>query len=90
MTHPALRAVSPYPMAWACLACRRSFKRAPLTDLSERRTCPNCGANAIRLGRDFKAPAGDRALSPNTLREAREWVEVHRHQSLHERDADAD
>ena len=39
---------------FACLDCRKVFKRP--ADAA-RRTCPNCGSEARRVGSDFKAPA---------------------------------
>ena len=40
---------------YACVACRRSFKRgAQRFELIK--ACPNCGANAIDVGRHFKPP----------------------------------
>jgi len=49
---------APYSAAFACTACRKSFKRAfnlakefPLV-----LPCPECGGNAFNLGRHFKAP----------------------------------
>jgi len=49
---------TPYNMAFACLHCRKSFKRE--FDLDEGRPselkCPECGGTAYNLGRHFKAP----------------------------------
>jgi hypothetical protein len=38
---------------FACLECRKVFKR-PVD--ATRRTCPHCGSDARRVGSDFKAP----------------------------------
>lgn len=44
---------TPYNMAFACLKCRKSFKReATANEL----TCPECGGVAYNFGRHFKAP----------------------------------
>lgn len=49
---------TPYNMAFACLDCRKSFKRG--FDLSDGNpkvlTCPECGGNSYNFGRHFKAP----------------------------------
>ena len=49
---------TPYNMAFACLDCRKSFKRE--FNLSEgcpkELTCPNCGGTAHNFGRHFKPP----------------------------------
>jgi hypothetical protein len=50
---------SPYSYAYACLACRRSFKRPGGGGVPDERPCPRCGAAAINLGRHFKAPRAD-------------------------------
>jgi hypothetical protein len=50
---------SPYSYAYACLPCRRSFKRPGGSGAPEQRPCPRCGAAAINLGRHFKAPPAD-------------------------------
>ena len=43
-----------YPQHFLCLPCKKSFKGD--FDSSVDRRCPGCGALAIRVGRDFKAP----------------------------------
>jgi hypothetical protein len=43
-------------VAFACLACRRSFKRPSVVPWQEERACPRCGGVAINLGRHFKPP----------------------------------
>ena len=49
---------TPYNSAFACLDCRKSFKRE--FDLNEGRpqnmVCPDCGGVAHNFGRHFKAP----------------------------------
>ena len=49
---------SPYNMAFACLSCRKSFKRE--FNMSEgcpkELTCPECGGASYNMGRHFKAP----------------------------------
>ncbi|WP_430457966.1 hypothetical protein [Rheinheimera sp.] len=49
---------TPYNMAFACLSCRKSFKRE--FNLAEEKPkelkCPECGGVAHNLGRHFKAP----------------------------------
>jgi DNA-directed RNA polymerase subunit RPC12/RpoP len=49
---------SPYNMAFACLECHKSFKRAYNLDKEcpETLRCPNCGGTAYNFGRHFKAP----------------------------------
>ena len=47
-----------YSCAFACLQCRRSFKRqAHGWGKPEKRRCPHCGEDAFNLGRDCKPPA---------------------------------
>ena len=47
---------TPYLIAYACVECRRSFKR-PLGGPGEfERTCPHCRATAVAVGRHFKPP----------------------------------
>ena len=43
-----------YLWAFACLKCRKSFKR-PGHNIRERK-CPHCGDTAINLGRHFRPP----------------------------------
>ena len=49
---------TPYNMAFACLNCRKSFKRE--FDLAKEcpceLKCPECGGAAYNFGRHFKAP----------------------------------
>ena len=49
---------TPYKMSFACLECRKAFKRG--LDLSrkcpETMKCPDCGGAAYNFGRHFKAP----------------------------------
>jgi hypothetical protein len=45
-----------YYAAFACLHCRRSFKRPAGPAW---RVCPRCGQYAVNLGRHFKPPAHD-------------------------------
>lgn len=49
---------TPYNMAFACLGCRKSFKRE--FDLAagcpDQLVCPECGGAAYNFGRHFKAP----------------------------------
>ncbi|WP_031565940.1 hypothetical protein [Rheinheimera texasensis] len=49
---------TPYNMAFACLSCRKSFKRE--FNLAEENPkelkCPECGGIAHNFGRHFKAP----------------------------------
>ncbi|MES2923857.1 MAG: hypothetical protein V4819_20045 [Verrucomicrobiota bacterium] len=42
-----------YLVQYACFVCRKSFKRAVQQQSA---TCPNCGAIAYMMGRNFKAP----------------------------------
>ena len=44
--------------AFACFACRKSFKR-PRDALNLVRKCPNCDGVAVDLGRKFKPPSND-------------------------------
>ncbi len=47
-----------YKMAYACLECCKSFKRAPRENGEYRGAlvCPNCGGVAHNFGLKFKAP----------------------------------
>ncbi len=49
---------TPYSMAFACLECRKSFKREfnLATECPYWLTCPECGGTAHNFGRHFKAP----------------------------------
>ena len=47
-----------YLFPYACLACRKSFKRKFETGLPDK-PCPHCGGVAIGLYRHFKAPPMD-------------------------------
>ena len=49
---------SPYNIAFACLVCRKSFKRCcdEIKTLPEKLTCPECGGDSFNCGRHFKAP----------------------------------
>jgi hypothetical protein len=50
---------SPYSYAYACLSCRRSFKRPGGPGAPDLRPCPRCRGDAVNLGRNFRAPAVD-------------------------------
>ena len=43
----------PYYIAYACFACRKSFKRIPRDRVQK---CPDCGAPANEMGRSFRPP----------------------------------
>ncbi len=43
-------------IANACFRCCVSFKRRPLEAGRRPHTCPNCGGDALKMGRSFKAP----------------------------------
>ncbi len=43
-----------YLWAFACLNCKKSFKR-PGPNIKHRK-CPHCGSLAVNLGRHFKPP----------------------------------
>jgi DNA-directed RNA polymerase subunit RPC12/RpoP len=58
---------SSYSVAYACFACRRSFKRPGGVDAPDRRRCPHCGGEAVNLGRHFKAPS---------LGDDKQWAKV--------------
>ncbi len=50
---------SNYRLAYACLTCRKSFKRgkpAAKEFFPDTMPCPNCGRLALNFGRHFKAP----------------------------------
>jgi DNA-directed RNA polymerase subunit RPC12/RpoP len=49
---------TPYHLSYACLDCRKSFKRLvnPLDEVPEKLPCPDCGKPKINLGRHFKPP----------------------------------
>lgn len=47
---------SSYLFPHACFSCRKSFRR-PVSE--EPRKCPDCGGQAVRLSRKFKAPKKD-------------------------------
>lgn len=50
----------PYKRHFACFACRKGFKRPPLTDWDEAEVdpapCPECGQRMADMGLDFKPP----------------------------------
>ncbi len=46
-----------YLFAFACVACRRSFKRPIDLPGAFERVCPSCGATATQVGRHFKPPS---------------------------------
>lgn len=55
---------SPYGVAYACVICRKSFKRQVdfATCIPSEKVCPECGRPSFRVGRHFKAPRrSDRA-----------------------------
>ena len=49
---------TPYSMAFACLDCRKSFKREfhLSKECPTELKCPDCGGSAHNFGRHFKAP----------------------------------
>lgn len=49
---------TPYNMAFACLDCRKSFKREfnLVVECPDELKCPDCGGLAHNFGRHFKAP----------------------------------
>ena len=51
---------TPYNMAFACLECRKSFKRELKgvlpRDFPDALKCPNCCGPSYNFGRHFKAP----------------------------------
>ena len=49
---------APYNMAFACLDCRKSFKRVFTLskECPSELPCPDCGGAAHNFGRHFKAP----------------------------------
>ena len=51
---------TPYNFAYACFDCRKSFKRAldnvDPKDYPKTMVCPDCGGDAVCLGRHFKPP----------------------------------
>jgi hypothetical protein len=56
-------------MAFACLDCRKSFKRPvnPSEGIPTELPCPDCGEAAVNLGRHFKPPK---------RRDGRQWEKV--------------
>ena len=64
---PRLRRPAAYLVAYACFACRKSFKRAYAPEVAQ--LCPQCGAEAAFMGRGFKAPR---------LSERKQWEKVAR------------
>ncbi|BBM02436.1 hypothetical protein GL2_25100 [Microbulbifer sp. GL-2] len=50
--------LTPYNMAFACLDCRKSFKREfnLSKECPSELTCPDCGGPSHNFGRHFKAP----------------------------------
>ncbi len=54
-----------YRIAYACFACRKSFKFVP--DDTRESTCPDCGGSAYEMGRSFRTPG--RA-------EVKQWLKV--------------
>jgi hypothetical protein len=53
---PVPRNPSPQLVAYACVACRRSFKRPQPQGQPTDRVCPSCGELAVNVGRHFKPP----------------------------------
>ncbi|HRD27541.1 MAG TPA: hypothetical protein PLO65_04485 [Caulobacter sp.] len=50
---------TPYALPYACLQCRKSFKRRVSREAgtaTETGICPECGAETVRLSRQFKPP----------------------------------
>ena len=56
-------------MAFACLDCRKSFKRRVdiVEGVPEELPCPDCGEAAVNLGRHFKPPKKS---------DVRQWAKV--------------
>jgi hypothetical protein len=50
---------TPFRYAYACLSCRKSFKRPGGVGAPDERPCPQCRGPALNLGRHFRAPAID-------------------------------
>lgn len=59
----------PYNMAFACLKCRKSFKREfnLAKECPPELVCPDCGGMAHNFGRHFKAPK---------KRDTKQWQKV--------------
>ncbi len=49
---------TPYNMAFACLECRKTFKREfnLAKECPQKLICPDCGGEAHNFGRHFKSP----------------------------------
>lgn len=48
---------APYNMSFACLECRKAFKRhVDFGQVLDKLTCPQCGRPAYNFGRHFKPP----------------------------------
>ena len=51
-----------YLMQFACFDCRKAFKQPaafPKRIPEERHICPQCGAEMVEMGRNFRAPKRD-------------------------------
>ncbi len=48
---------APYNMSFACLECRKAFKRhVDIKNIPAQLACPQCGGPAHNFGRHFKSP----------------------------------
>jgi hypothetical protein len=48
---------APYNMSFACLGCRKSFKRHVVIEhVPNQLACPQCSGSAYNFGRHFKPP----------------------------------
>jgi hypothetical protein len=52
---------------YACVSCRRSFKRRRSWPLPDKLACSHCGEEALRVSQKFKPPARD---------DVRQWNKV--------------
>jgi hypothetical protein len=64
-----LRPINPFvtSVPYVCAPCRRSFKRRVVAPWPNAAPCPECGVDAVRVARKFKAPP---------KRNRREWEKV--------------
>ena len=67
----------PYKQKYICVACRKSFKRRVLSDVSKETVekepkCPDCGKVTAWIGPKFRAPKSDNVKAWNSVKVLRD------------------
>ncbi len=67
----------PYKQKYICVACRKSFKRRLLSDVSKEAVekepkCPDCGKITSWIGPKFRAPKSDNVKAWNSVKVLRD------------------